>query len=91
MLRHLLHRVHLHVARDDALGFAADLQRIDRGEKGSAFQPFANVAGVEVDHPGVLLVAVDHGRNASGAACCPGGPLTGPVARLRVHDILVRH
>ena len=45
----------------------------------------------ERDHQRRLVVAIDDGRNPAGAACGAGGPLSGPVSRVRGKDLDVSH
>ena len=76
-------RVELQIAGQDAVGLAADLE-VDQGrEEGAGVDLLTQLERVERDHLRGLLGAVDHGRNASFAAHGPGGPLSGPVLRLR--------
>ena len=91
MLRKLIDRVNLQIAGDHPFRFAVDLQIEDGREESARVDALLDVARIETDQNRVFLVAVDHGRDTAGATCCPGGPLTSPVTRLRRHGLSFCH
>ena len=84
-------RVELQVAGQDPLAAAADLNVEQRGKEAAAADLAPQVLGVQGDQNRVLLGAIDDARNAPGAARGAGGPLSGPLPRLRRKFVDVAH
>ena len=83
MQRLVRHRIDLHVARQDIVALAVDVDRQSVIEETLAVHDALDRLGLDRDHHRGLLVAVDHGGNESIATAGTGAPFAGPVPLLR--------
>ncbi len=74
-------RVHLQVAGQHPVFFAADLDLEHAGEEAGAPDLVQQVQGVDGNQHRFFLVAVNHARNPAGAADRPGRALAGALAQ----------
>ena len=77
------HRIDLHVARQDVVVRALDVDLELVVEEPLLVQLALDRFRLDRDHDGGLLVAVDHGGNQSFATAGTGAPFAGPVPLLR--------
>ena len=77
------HRIDLHVARQDIVGRALDVDLEQVVEVAFRVQLALDRFRLDRDHDGGLLVAVDHGGNQSIATAGTGAPFAGPIPLLR--------
>ena len=78
----IAHRLELDIPRDHANRLAAEVE-IDQGcSEAAGAHMGEKIAVFQRNKSGILLVAVDNGRNQAFAAHGPGGPLALPSTRL---------